>query len=172
MPRTGAVIIASNHIALIDPPVLGASIFREANFAAKVELFRHPLLKMLISYLNAFPVRRDGIDNVALKNSLRTIEAGKVLIIFPEGTRSRSGEMLPFKRGVGYIVARTKAVVLPVYIKGTNALNKCLFKPGGITVRIGEPLWDLAEKFKGEDCFERIAEEVKAAVVRLKNLSN
>ncbi len=105
----------------------------------------------------------------ALKKSLEALNSNGVLIIFPEGTRSRTGEMLPFKRGIGYFVPKTKAAVLPLYIKGTNTFKKNLFKRGAINVRIGESIHGLADKYTGDDRYERISEEIRKAIVRLKN---
>jgi 1-acyl-sn-glycerol-3-phosphate acyltransferase len=167
LPRNGSVIVACNHIAFLDPPVLGISLFREAHYAAKRELFQIPILRKVIAYLNAFPVNRKGFDNQAIKHSLEVLRNGGVLIMFPEGTRSRIGKMLPFKRGVGYLVAKTGATVLPARISGTNYVKKRLFKPGGITVRLGLPLAGLAEKFPGEEGFQKIAKEIQDAVLKL-----
>jgi len=169
LPPTGSVIVASNHIAFLDPPVIAVSLYREANFAAKMELFKNPIVSRLITYLNAFPVNRSGLDMAALRKSLEALNSNGVLIIFPEGTRSRIGEMLPFKRGIGYFVTKTKAAVLPLYIKGTNTFKKNLFKRGAITVRIGESIHGLADRFTGDDRYERISEEIRKAIVRLKN---
>lgn len=168
LPPVGPVIVASNHIAFIDPPVIGASVWRESHFAAKKELFNNFLLKPVISYLNTFPVKRTGFDNAALKICVNALKSGGVLVFFPEGTRSRTGVMLPFKRGIGYLVAKTGAAVLPTYISGTNELRKRLFKPGGITIRFGEPIHNLLNAHKGEGQYEKIAAEVQKAVMNLK----
>ena len=168
LPKTGAVIVASNHISFIDPPVIGVSIFREATFAAKKELFQNFILGSIITYLNSIPVRRTGFDNEALKYFIKALKKEQVLIMFPEGTRSRIGTMLPFKRGVGYMVAKTGATVLPTYIIGTDKLKKRLFRPGGITVRFGEPMFNLAGKYDGEESYELIAQDVQKAVEKLK----
>ena len=168
LPKTGAVIVASNHISFIDPPVIGVSIFREATFAAKKELFQNFILGSIITYLNSIPVRRTGFDNEALKYFIKALKKEQVLIMFPEGTRSRIGTMLPFKRGVGYMVAKTGATVLPTYIIGTDKLKKRLFRPGGITVRFGVPMFDLAGKYDGEESYELIAQDVQKAVEKLK----
>lgn len=167
VPQSGPVVIASNHISFLDPPVLGAAIPRECHFAAKEQLFKKKLAGAVLSYLNAFPVKRGGFDNAALKNSLSALENSGALIMFPEGTRSRIGKMLPFKRGIGYVVSKTKPVVVPVYIYGSNRLKERLFKRGGVTLQIGEPLAGLADKFPGKEGFDQIAGEVRKAIVKL-----
>lgn len=168
VPKEGRVIVACNHIAALDPPVLGVSILRESHFAAKEPLFKNWFLGPAISYLNAFPVKRGGFDNAALKNSLNALLNDELLIMFPEGTRSRTGDFLPFRRGVGYVVAKTQAPVTPVYITGSNKLKERLFKRGGITVRFGKPIYGLAEKFPGKEGFDDIAQEIKKEIVKLK----
>ena len=168
LPKTGAVIVASNHISFIDPLVIGVSIFREATFAAKKELFKNVILGSIITYLNSIPVRRTGFDNEALKYFIKALKKDQVLIMFPEGTRSRIGTMLPFKRGVGYMVAKTGATILPTYLVGTDKLKKRFFKPGGITIRFGEPIPNLADKYDGEEKYELIAKDVQRAVEKLK----
>ncbi len=172
LPRTGPVIIASNHISFIDPPVLGSSIHREAFYAAKKELFTNRWSGGVISHFNAFPVRRSGFDSTALKKSIEALESDGVLIMFPEGTRSRSKGMLPFKRGVGYLVEKTGAAVLPAYLAGSNRLKQHLFKPGGIILRFGQPIFGLAEHYTGDDRYEQIAGEIESAVVNLRESGN
>lgn len=169
LPDIGPVIVASNHISFIDPPVVGSSISREAFFAAKKELFANRMFGKLISHFNAFPVKRAEFDLTALKKSVEALKSGGVLIMFPEGTRSRSRDMLPFKRGVGYLVEKTGAAVLPAYISGSNRLKENLFRSGGIVLRFGEPLYRLAEKHQGDDRYERIAGEVQDAVAILRD---
>jgi len=88
--------------------------------------------------------------------------------MFPEGTRSRIGDLLPFKRGIGYVVSKTQAAVLPVYIEGSNQLKRRFFQPGGITIRIGEPIYNLADKFPGKEGFDLIASAVKEEIIKLK----
>lgn len=168
LPKTGPVIVASNHISFIDPPVVAVSIKREAHFAAKEPLFKNKILGPIIAYLNAFPVKRGGFDNAALKNSLDALYKGGVLIMFPEGTRSRINDLLPFKRGIGYVVSKTQAVVLPVYIVGSNKLKQRFFRRGGITVRIGEPMFNLGEKFPGKEGFDEIALAIREEIIKLR----
>jgi 1-acyl-sn-glycerol-3-phosphate acyltransferase len=171
LPKTGPVIITSNHIAFLDPPVVGVSIYREANFAAKKELFSVPILGFLVKYFNSFPVKRAAFDREALKNSIEALKKGGVLIMFPEGTRSKNGEMMPFRRGIGYIVKKTGATALPAYVQGTNILKKRIFRPGGITIRFGKPLIGLADSFESENEYEDIAAEIQKAVIALKDKS-
>lgn len=167
LPAEGPVIVACNHISAFDPPALAVALYREAHFAAKKELFGIPVIGRLISMLNAFPVRRDGFDNRAVKHSIKALKEGGVLIMFPEGTRSRTGEMLPFRRGIGFIVDKTDAAVLPAYITGSDKIKKRILKPGGITIKFGEIVYNLNSIYSGSDKFERIARHVRDEVEKL-----
>jgi 1-acyl-sn-glycerol-3-phosphate acyltransferase len=120
VPRTGKLIIASNHRSDYDPPILGGFIPRETHFFAKEELFRNPLLGKLIRYLNAFPVRRGQFDREALQMCIKILEGDGSLIFFPEGTRAPEDGFLKAKLGLGWLICLTGASVLPVYIHGST----------------------------------------------------
>ena len=164
LPREGAVIVASNHASWLDPPVAAVALHRESHFAAKKEIFGVAVIGPLIKYLNSIPVRRSGFDNEALKRFIEVLSEGKVLLMFPEGTRSRTEEMLDFRRGVGYLVVKSGAAVQPIYIAGSRNPKKSLFRKGGITVYLGEPIFGLSETFTGELRYEEIAAEIQSAV--------
>lgn len=135
MPKTGPVILAANHISYMDPVAIGCAIERPIRFLAKEELFRIPLFNTLIRALGAFPVKRGSGDRGALRASLEILEQGNCFGIFPEGQRNRTHQLLlPLKPGAAMLAAKTKAVVVPIALKGTKGwVDK-------ITVRIGEPL--------------------------------
>ncbi len=139
VPRTGGVIIASNHISYNDPPVVGSAVPRELHFLAKEELFRNPVFGALIRYYNAMPVRRATGDIAALKKAVRVLKEGKAMIMFPEGTRSLSGRFLKPKPGMGMIASRANAAVVPTYVSGTNDLRAALMRKRPLVVRFGEP---------------------------------
>jgi len=122
IPNNGAVIIASNHISAFDPFVLAASINREIYFISKKEAFKSVLGKYLLTNLNAFPVDRENVDVIAFKKALKILQEGKILGIFPEGTRSLDGELQELKLGVIKIAMKTGVPVLPVGISGTHQI--------------------------------------------------
>ncbi|MBU4227569.1 1-acyl-sn-glycerol-3-phosphate acyltransferase [bacterium] len=119
IPKNGAVIIASNHVSSFDPFVLAASIDREIYFISKKEAFKSVLGRYLFTNLNAFPVDRENVDVLAFKKALKILQEGKILGIFPEGTRSLNGELQELKLGVIKIAMKTGVPVLPVGIIGT-----------------------------------------------------
>ncbi|WP_277673420.1 lysophospholipid acyltransferase family protein [Piscibacillus halophilus] len=119
VPKKGPVIICSNHISNFDPPLVGITSPRVIHFMAKEELFEKGWLKTLLSHLNAFPVKRGMRDRNALRNGLKRLEEGHTLGLFPEGTRSKNGEVKKGLAGAGFFAMRSNATVIPCAIIGT-----------------------------------------------------
>ncbi len=144
VPREGALLLVSNHVSVLDPPLVGGATPRKLYFLAKEELFRIPIFGRLIHAVNARPVRRDGSDSRALKSTLRLLGEGKAILIFPEGTRGRGdGRLGEGKPGAGMLAVMSGAAVVPVYVSGTDrALPRgaTLPRPAKVRVRFGPPL--------------------------------
>lgn len=144
VPATGPVLIVSNHVSVLDPPLVGGAAPRPLFFMAKEELFRIPLFGRLIRSLNARPVRRDGSDMRALKASLALLEEGRALLVFPEGTRGEEGQPpREFKPGVGMLAVMSGAPVVPVYVSGSGAAlprGRALPRRARVRVTFGPPL--------------------------------
>jgi 1-acyl-sn-glycerol-3-phosphate acyltransferase len=117
-PKDGGVLLCANHIDNLDPPVVGITATRPVHFMAKEELFSVPILGKLVPYLNAFPVKRGMSDREALRKGLGILKEGKVLGLFPEGTRSKDGELKQGLAGAGFFALRTDAQVVPCAIIG------------------------------------------------------
>lgn len=117
-PKDKGVLLCANHISVMDPPVVGINAPRPVHFMAKEELFSAPILKHLLPSLNAFPVKRGKSDKEALRKGLSILKEGKVLGIFPEGTRSETGELQKGLAGCGFFALRTDALVVPCAIIG------------------------------------------------------
>lgn len=117
--KPGASIIAPNHASNLDPPIVAVSCTEEIHFLAKDSLFRVPVLGRLIRHLNSHPVTRTGSDAATFRQILSLLEGGKKVLLFPEGQRSRTGELLPVERGISFLVLKAKCRVQPVYISGT-----------------------------------------------------
>lgn len=116
IPESGAVILCSNHISVLDPPILGTPLKRKVRFMAKQELFQIFIFGKIITRLGAFPVKRGGISKDSIKTTLTILRNGGVLGIFPEGTRnSQSGAV---KRGAATFAIRSDAAIIPVAIIG------------------------------------------------------
>jgi len=139
IPKTGGVIVAANHVSLLDPPVLGAALPRKVRFMAKEELFRNAAFGYIITRLGAFPVRRGAPDRTAIRTALNLLEKGELLGMFPEGTRSKTGRLGEAEPGLALLAHRSGVPVVPAAIKGTNELFGSKFLPQ-VIVRFGKPL--------------------------------
>jgi len=140
VPKTGPLIVVSNHLSRADPPIIGAGIPRRIVFMAKEELFHSPLMALVVKGFGAFPVRKQGADRDALRQAQEVLEKGLALGVFPEGTRSKTAVLQPGMLGAAFIALRTGAPVLPVGIYGTEGLNAArLLRHPAITLHIGEP---------------------------------
>lgn len=117
-PKEGGVLLCANHIDNLDPPVVGITCPRPVRFMAKEELFQAPILKTLLPNLNAFPVKRGMSDRQALRKALANLKEGNVVGLFPEGTRSKDGQLQEGLAGAGFFALRGDAVVMPCAIIG------------------------------------------------------
>lgn len=114
----GGYIIASNHVSNNDPPMVGVVFKGKYTFMAKEELFKiNRVFTWLITKLGAFPVKRGSKDMSVLNKAIESLKHGRIFVIFPEGTRSKTGELGKPKSGVSLIAAKAKAPVVPVFIK-------------------------------------------------------
>jgi len=118
IPKTGGVLICSNHINNFDPLVVGTTTPRPIHFMAKEELFNVPVLGKIVSNVKAFPVKRGMSDREALRKGLSVLKEEEVLGLFPEGTRSKDGNLGKGLTGAGFFALRTKAEVIPCAIIG------------------------------------------------------
>jgi 1-acyl-sn-glycerol-3-phosphate acyltransferase len=176
VPPAGAVMLAANHVSLLDPPAIGAAAPRPLHYMAKAELFRVPLLGRLIGSLNAHPVERDGADATALRHALLLLRRGEALLVFPEGTRGAEGGPLgPGRAGAGMLAALSEAPVVPVYIEGTGrVLPRGATRPrwAPITVRYGRPLTfgrgERGERGRSKQRYQEISDQIMAAIGRLR----
>lgn len=143
VPPRGPLIIVSNHLSHIDPPMLAASIPRTISFLAKQELFGHPAFGRMIKMYGALPVNREqgGTNKDSLGRVLRVLDRDGVIGVFPEGTRSKGGGMQRARAGVALLAIRSNAAILPVGIAGSEKIHGMgfLFTRPQITVTIGEP---------------------------------
>ena len=144
VPRTGAILVISNHQSFLDPMVNGVTVWdRQFTALARDSLFKGPFGWVLRS-VSARPIKREGGDLEATKAALAELEAGRVVIIYPEGTRSPDGSMQEFKRGVLLLVKRAKPTILPMGVAGTfDAWPRGRTLPrafGKVVCACGEPL--------------------------------
>lgn len=142
IPRAGGFIFASNHCSYFDPPILAAASTRHMTYIAKRELFRNAAFSALIQKLGAHPIPRESQARGAITLALELLAAGHGIVMFPEGTRSRTGIMGPLKPGVAMLSVKSGAPIVPAYIRGSFEA----WPKGGrprrhpVSVHIGEPL--------------------------------
>lgn len=118
IPEKGPVMICSNHLSYIDPPLIGASVRRKVHFMAKEELFRIPVLSLMIRYFGAYPVKRGSTSRQPIRKSLDILREGNMIGVFPEGTRSKDGRLGKAYPGAAVIALHSDAAVVPVAIIG------------------------------------------------------
>jgi 1-acyl-sn-glycerol-3-phosphate acyltransferase len=150
VPPEGGVLLVANHQSYLDPVLVGVRLPRPLSYIAKSELFENYHAARLLRWLNGFPVHQGSIDIGALREAITRLRSGQALAIFPEGSRTNNGQMLPLERGVGLIIRRAKVLVIPVAIEGSYhawPTNRTLFRPWKIRVSYGVPmqLSDLTE---------------------------
>jgi len=163
IPRQGAFILASNHISNLDPVLLGICSVRRLNFMAKIELFKG-VLGFILTRLGSFPVKRGEADLGAMKEALKRLKNGRVVLIFVEGTR-RIGNATPkAQAGVGFLAIKSGVPIIPVYVKGTNqvmAPGSKSIKRGFVSATFGEPFY-VNDAPTYEEASQRILDKIYA----------
>lgn len=143
VPRTGPLLVISNHGSTLDPPLLGFTCPRPFTYLAKAELFEHWLLGPLIRGLGAFPIKRGSSDRAAIRASVALLRAGKALVMFPEGTRSQDGKPREAQPGVAMLLQQVpEATILPARVDGSFDAwppGRKLPHPRKITLTYGKP---------------------------------
>ena len=170
--QDGPVILAVNHQSFLDPPLAGNASDRAIFFLAKKSLMDVPILGWLLPKLNVIPVNLEGGDRSALKALLRILNAGECALVFPEGTRTPDGNLQPAEPGLGLLIAKTRAPVVPMRIFGAFDAwpihgKLQLFRK--ITVVVGEPIYfseaDVAGR--GKDLYARLSQRVMDGIAAL-----
>jgi glycerol-3-phosphate dehydrogenase (NAD(P)+) len=137
----GGVILASNHRSFLDPFAIGCCLGRPIYFVAKQELFRNPFLGWLLNCLGAFPIKRGASDEESVATSLALLERGEAVVIFPEGTRIRTGSLATPKRGVGRLALQSGSPVVPIAVTNSErARTGWRIRPVKVHIRCGPPL--------------------------------
>jgi 1-acyl-sn-glycerol-3-phosphate acyltransferase len=172
MIQTGPVILAMNHQSYLDPPLAGIACDRAIYFLAKKTLMDVPLFRWLLPKLNVIPVSQEGIDRSALKALIRVLKSGNAALVFPEGARTLDGNLQPAQAGVGLVISKTLAPVVPMRIFGAH---EALPRGGGglhfvpITIVVGEPIFftETDLQSSGKDLYGRLSQRVMDAIAAL-----
>ncbi len=172
MIQNGPVILAMNHQSFFDPPLAGNASDRAIFFLARKTLLDHWFWGWLLPKLNVIPVDQEGSDRSALKALIRILRAGEATLVFPEGGRTLDGNLQPAQPGIGLVIAKTLAPVVPMRIFGAHEAwargsKKIRLRP--ITIVVGHPIFftqaDIAER--GKDVYQRLSERVMNEVAKL-----
>jgi 1-acyl-sn-glycerol-3-phosphate acyltransferase len=174
MIEEGPALLAMNHQSFLDPPFAGICCQREIFFLARKTLFDVPVLGFLLKRINVIGVDREGSDVGALKAVIRVLRAGGCTIVFPEGTRTRDGNLLPARPGAGLIIAKTLAPVVPMRIFGAfDAFPRGSKWPRSspVSIVIGEPVRFAERDIAGDPrtIFQRLSEQVMERIGALEN---
>jgi 1-acyl-sn-glycerol-3-phosphate acyltransferase len=169
VPRSGGAILAANHQSYLDPVLLGVRLQRPVTYLAKSELFRNAFFRWLISSLHAFPVKQGAGDVGAMKESIRRLQEGYLLNIYPEGTRTETGQLGPILPGIALVVRRAGVPVIPAVIDGAFDCwppHRKIPRPGRVYVMYGPPM-DFAGA-KGDEITRRIDSTFRAMLTELR----
>lgn len=153
IPATGGVLLVSNHQSYLDPLVIAVRPTRPMSFMARSGLFTNKYFGWLIRNLNAFPIRQGESDVGAIRETVRRLQEGHMLNIFPEGARTDDGEMKKIQQGAALVIRKAGVPVVPVAIEGSFDAwprGQRLPHPGLIRVKYGQPLYHLHEQRPAE----------------------
>lgn len=172
MINQGPVIMASNHESYLDPPLVGSVADRAIFFLGRKSLLAGPFFGWLLPKLNVIPVDQEGNDRSALKALIRILKAGEGTLVFPEGERTSDGRLQAALPGLGFVIAKTLAPVVPMRIFGAREAwprgsSRVRFRP--ITVVVGEPIYFTAADLlpPGKDVYSRLSQRVMDAIAAL-----
>lgn len=177
VPKTGSVILASNHASILDPPLVGIGLRRVTTFLARDTLFKGPV-GWLFRHWHAIPIDRDGGGPAGMRRIMAALAEGRAVLLFPEGTRTQDGQLQPARSGIGLLVIKSDAPVVPVRVWGTMAaMGRGMHfpKPKRVMVKYGEPMHFEKLRTEAKSCskerlkeiYQQVADEIMLAIGRL-----
>ena len=171
VPRTGPTIVCPNHTSYLDPPLIGACLTRTTHFMTKADLFENRFLGTVLPYCQAYPIRRGAPDRAALRHTFDLLSRGELITIFPEGVRSRDGNLQSAELGVAMIALRSGAAIVPAGIQGAYEMlpaDGSRRQTGRLQVTFGPPLEiDDLRTDGGRESLNVCADRIMAAIARL-----
>jgi len=169
----GGAILAMNHESYLDPPLAGIACHREIHYLARKTLLDWPILGPILPHLKVVPVDQDRADMSALKTVIKLVRAGHCTVIFPEGSRTLDGELQTALPGLGLVIAKTLAPVVPMRIFGARDAfprggKPRLFTP--ITLVVGEPIFFTKADLTGEgrELYQSLSERVMGHIAAIR----
>lgn len=172
IPASGPVLVVANHESFLDPMLVGSTMSdRQFSPLARDSLFRFRPFGALLRSYGTIPVRREGGDAAAMRASIGELQAGRCVAVFPEGTRSPDGRLLPFRRGVLLLLGRVDCQVLPMGVAGSFEIwPKGQARPrwrGRATVAVGRPIPAATLKaLPPEEALSRLEAAVRTEIAR------
>ena len=178
VPTSGPFILAANHDSFMDPPLVGGSCPRPISYLARESLFHNPVFGWVLRRVGSVPVDRDGASGKGLKTILDRLLAGDGIILFPEGTRSQDGRLQRGRPGIGLVVLKSGAPVVPARVFGTFEAfgrHRRWPRPSSVGVRLGAPLrFDAqcaeartAPRPRVKELYQEVADGNMSAIARL-----
>jgi 1-acyl-sn-glycerol-3-phosphate acyltransferase len=178
VPLAGPVVLAANHASILDPPAIGAALKRALNYLARDTLFSVPVLGWLLRLWEVVPVDRDGGGAAGLRAIFDRLRLGGAILLFPEGTRTPDGKLQPVRAGLGLVVIKSTAPVVPVRVFGTfeaYGRRARLPRPRRVIVKFGAPLnfeklraeAKVSSKQRLRDIYQEVSDEIMAAIAGL-----
>ena len=165
IPAATGGLFCSNHQSYLDPVLLGAACDRRLNYLAREELFQSRFLGSLIRWYDAIPIQRDGLGIGGLKETLKRLKRGELVLIFPEGTRTTDGQVQELKAGFCVLARRAQVPIIPVGLEGPYEAwprQQKLPRPARLAVSIGPPIWpDQFAQLSDEQLRQLLAERIK-----------
>lgn len=160
IPAKGPIVLCSNHINAVDPFLIAYGLKREIYFLAKEELFRKPLLRHFLYRTGMIPVKRGQTDRQAIRTVLEQLSEGKMIGVFPEGTRSTDTELLDFHDGAVYFALKSGASLVPTAIVGNYQKGKAMQVVFGKTIPVEKTIKIDREQMHG--ITQHLAIEIRA----------
>lgn len=173
VPKKGGAILASNHCSYADILLIGCGIYRRLKYVAKAELFQKTFSRILWTRLGGIPLNRGGVNRDSFKKIIEALQAGSLVVIYPEGTRSETGKLGPPKWGIGMLVALSGVPVIPTYIYGSHKVlpagtKRIHFHP--VSVTYGKPMdfTSLTGRIAGKELYQEISRRIMDRIGELK----
>lgn len=161
LPASGGAVLVANHVSYWDPVVVICAFRRKVHFMAKSELFKIPVIGYVLRISGSFPVRRDKSDREAIRTAIRLLEEGQVVGVFPEGTRSHSGELLKPHLGAAMLAAKAKVPMIPIALTGTRGGF------GRVRMTIGVPIVCQESKKSSKAELEKASDHVMEQIAAM-----
>lgn len=167
VPRGGPLIAACNHISFWDPPLVGSNFPRVLHFVAKAELFENKVFGAMLRGYNSIPIQRGSRARRGLLGAEEVLNGGGAVLIFPEGTRNKSGSLLPPRAGIGRLAVVTRSPVLPIRISGSNQIRRSLRRSTLVRIVIGTPMTPPVRAGADREAMNVFAASVMEAIAAL-----